>query len=102
MQLAESLLGKGFDLRILDENVSVARLVGANREYIEREIPHLSALLVPDLEAAVAHADVLIVGHNIPAFARLESSHREGQVVVDLAGIPTLGEQDDLEYIALV
>ena len=101
VQLAESLLGKGFDLRILDENVSVARLVGANREYIEREIPHLSALLVPDLEAAVAHADVLIVGHNIPTFERLSSSYREGQVVVDLAGIATLGGQDDLEYIPL-
>lgn len=102
VQLAESLLGKGFDLRILDENVSMARLVGANRQYIEREIPHLSALLVPDLDAAIAHADVLIVGHKTASIEALVGHHREGQTVLDLAGIPALRDQEGLAYSALV
>ena len=45
--LAERLLGRGYDLRIFDRSVQVARLTGSNRAYIEREIPHLERLLVP-------------------------------------------------------
>ena len=48
---------------------ALARLVGANREYIEKEIPHISSLLVADLDTAVAHAEVLIVGNAAREFA---------------------------------
>ena len=44
--LAERLIGRGYELRIFDRSVKVARLLGANRSYIEQEIPHLERLMV--------------------------------------------------------
>jgi len=60
--LVENLIGKGCDLRILDRNVSIARLVGANRKYIEAEIPHIASLLCEDVATLVEHAEVLVIG----------------------------------------
>jgi GDP-mannose 6-dehydrogenase len=60
--LVEALIGKGIDVRILDGNVSIARLVGANRRYIETEIPHIASLLCPDAAALVHHAEVVVIG----------------------------------------
>jgi GDP-mannose 6-dehydrogenase len=61
--LVETLLGKGCDVRILDRNISVARLVGANRRYIEEEIPHVASLMCESVEELLAHAEVVVVGH---------------------------------------
>jgi GDP-mannose 6-dehydrogenase len=60
--LVESLIGKGCDVRILDGNVSIARLVGANRRYIEEEIPHIASLMCTDASELLAHAEVVVVG----------------------------------------
>jgi GDP-mannose 6-dehydrogenase len=88
--LTEALIGKGLNVRIYDANVSLARLTGANKEYIEKEIPHLSSLLVDDLAAAVSGADVLIVGNTSPEFARLPALCSPSQIVVDLVRTPGL------------
>jgi len=60
--LVEGLIGKGCNVRILDRNVSIARLVGANRRYIEEEIPHIASLMCESVEALISHAQVLVVG----------------------------------------
>jgi GDP-mannose 6-dehydrogenase len=61
--LAETLIGKGCDVRILDRNVSLARLMGANRRYIEEEIPHISSLMCETVEDLLEHAEVLVLGN---------------------------------------
>src|SRR3954470_6632036 len=61
--LAEALLGKGCTLCIYDKNVSLAKLVGANKEYIETQIPHLSSLLCNTIDDVVGNADVIVVGN---------------------------------------
>jgi GDP-mannose 6-dehydrogenase len=66
VELAERLLGKGHELRIHDPAVALSALVGANREYIDQHIPHLSRLLVPTPEEALAGADVCVVGARTP------------------------------------
>jgi GDP-mannose 6-dehydrogenase len=60
--LVEALIGKGCHVRILDRNVSIARLTGANRRYIEGEIPHIASLLCDSVEELVAGAEVLVIG----------------------------------------
>ena len=61
--LAEALIGKGCALRILDENVALARLVGANRQYITEQIPHIAPLMCASVDELLAHAEVLVIGH---------------------------------------
>lgn len=62
VDLAERLLGKGYELRIYDPNVSLARLTGANKEYIDRVIPHISRLLVQSL-GDINDCELVLVGH---------------------------------------
>jgi GDP-mannose 6-dehydrogenase len=81
--LAERLLGKGFELSIYDPLVEHSNLVGANLEYIEKHVPHLSALLSSDLGAVMSGADVCIVGARAPKLdAQIDAL--ENCLVVDL------------------
>lgn len=82
--LVEALIGKGFDLRIHDRNVSLARLTGANRAYINEEIPHISSLMCDRLEALVDHAEVLVIGGDGEDAHRLCALARSDQIIVDL------------------
>jgi GDP-mannose 6-dehydrogenase len=82
--LVETLIGKGCDVRILDRNVSIARLVGANRRYIEEEIPHISSLMCDDVETLLAHAEVLVIGNADEQAERALAAARPGCVVIDL------------------
>jgi GDP-mannose 6-dehydrogenase len=85
--LAEALLGKGYQLAIYDRNVSIARLVGANREYINTQIPHLSSLLSDSLDDVMERSDVLVVGNAAPEFADALMRTRADQIVIDLVRI---------------
>jgi GDP-mannose 6-dehydrogenase len=88
--LAERLLGKGFEVAIFDRNVKLSRLLGKNREYIEREIPHLERLLRDSPEAALDGAEVVVVGHaDAPARAAIVAKAR-GKRVLDLNGYAEL------------
>ena len=87
--LAEALLGKGHDLRIYDKNVSIARLVGANKEYINTQIPHLSSLLCETIDEVLDHSDVIVVGNAAPEFSDVLTRTRADQVIVDLVRVKT-------------
>src|ERR1051326_3869678 len=82
--LAEALIGKGCDVRILDRNVSLARLMGANRRYIEEEIPHISSLMCENIEELLAHAEVIVIGNVDAVAAAALDGATPRQVVIDL------------------
>jgi GDP-mannose 6-dehydrogenase len=85
VEVIETLLGKGYAVRIYDRNVATSRLIGANRRFIDEHIPHLSSLLVPDTDALIADADVIVVGYRSPEFVEALKRLRPEQSVVDLA-----------------
>jgi GDP-mannose 6-dehydrogenase len=99
--LAEKLLGKGYDLRIYDRSVQVATLMGSNRAYIDREIPHLERLMVVSPEAALSGARVVIVGHVAPEDRAAMLAGLTGQVVIDLAGWADLRAHKGISYEGL-
>jgi GDP-mannose 6-dehydrogenase len=82
--LVETLIGKGCDVRIFDPNVAVARLRGANRRYIEEEIPHIASLICESVEMLVAHAEVLVISNASDETARALAAAGPRHVVVDL------------------
>ena len=82
--LAEALLGKGYHLCIYDRNVSIARLVGANKDYINKQIPHLSSLLTESIDDVLARSEVIVVGNGSPEFSEALKRTRPEQTVIDL------------------
>jgi GDP-mannose 6-dehydrogenase len=96
--LAEALLGKGYQLRIYDKNVSIARLVGANKEYINTQIPHLSSLLCETVDDIIDACDVIVVGNAAEEFAQALTRTRSDQIVLDLVRVKTPREQISAEY----
>ncbi|PYQ10473.1 MAG: hypothetical protein DMH00_11110 [Acidobacteria bacterium] len=84
--LVEGLLSKGIPVKIFDRNVQLLSLVGTNREYVEREIPHIRTLLVGSMEDALRDAEVVVVGTDDPEVDSVPGQIREGQVLLDLSG----------------
>jgi GDP-mannose 6-dehydrogenase len=99
--LAEALLGKGYSLRIYDRNVSLARLVGANKEYINKQIPHLSSLLSESIDEVVGQSDVIVVGNGSPEFAEALKKTRPDQTVIDLFRLKVDKDEIPAEYTGI-
>lgn len=87
VSLVEILLGKGLDLKVYDRNVRESGLVGANREFIESQIPHIWSLLESDLSKVVESSEVLVIGNASEEYGDVEELRSEDQMVVDLVRI---------------
>jgi len=87
IEIIERLIGKGYDLRIYDKNVNIASLVGANRDFILNHIPHISKLMVGDIDAVLNHAQTVVIGTKDPDFKSVPERLREGQLLVDFVRI---------------
>ena len=87
VELTERLLGKGCDLRIYDSNVSLARIHGANRDYILNHIPHISRLMVSSIDQVMTHAETIVIGNAAPEFADVPKRLTNNQTVIDLVRI---------------
>ena len=87
VELIERLIGKGYELRVYDRNVSLANLHGANRAYIEREIPHIASLLCDTVEEVLAATEVVVIGNSAPEFAEVVELADDDHIVIDLVRI---------------
>jgi GDP-mannose 6-dehydrogenase len=87
IEVIERLIGKGYDLRIFDKNVNLARLVGANRDYILNRIPHISRLMVNGIDPVLDHAETVVIGNKDPDFQSVPERLHNGQRLVDFVRI---------------
>ncbi len=86
--LIESLIGKGHRLAIYDAEVALAKLVGANKYYIEQAIPHISSLMVPSPKEVIQSSDVIVVSKNSPQIQEAIANHSDSKLIIDLIRLP--------------
>lgn len=87
VEVVERLIGKGFDIRIYDRNVRIAALIGANRDYIMNQIPHISSLMTHNMDDVMKHADTIVIANGDEEFRTVPGSLKNGQVLIDLVRI---------------
>jgi GDP-mannose 6-dehydrogenase len=85
VELVERLVGKGYEVLVFDENVRLANLIGANRDYILNRIPHIAPLLSENPLRVLRHGQVIVIGSKSPEFHEVVKQVQDGQVIVDLA-----------------
>jgi GDP-mannose 6-dehydrogenase len=87
VQLIKRLIGEGLQVRIWDEDVSLGRLVGSNRQYIDEVIPHIGSLLCSTMEEVVQSVELLVVGTRTMNLETFGCLLRPEQVVIDLVNL---------------
>jgi GDP-mannose 6-dehydrogenase len=94
--MVEHFIGKGLDVCIYDPAVNIARLVGANRRFIEESIPHIASLMTTDVEQLIERSEILVVAMKSPEVMNAIARARPDQLVLDLAQLPDrrAGEAD--------
>jgi GDP-mannose 6-dehydrogenase len=98
VELAERMLGKGYDILIFDPDVGLANLMGTNRDYILNRIPHIAPLLTRDAQEIVAHSEVIVVGNRAPQFRDIVHHVAGDTVIVDLVRVvESTGDRDNYQ-----
>jgi GDP-mannose 6-dehydrogenase len=87
VDLIEILIGKGYSLTIYDEEVSIARIFGANKQYIETVIPHISTLMKNNLEEVIQTSDVIVFGNKCEIDKEIFRKIKTDKYIIDLARI---------------
>jgi len=87
IKVIETLVGKGYEVSIHDEFVSLGRLHGSNKAYLEQQLPHVSSLMRDSVEETVGSAEVVVIASRRPAYAAIPERVREDQLLLDLVGI---------------
>jgi GDP-mannose 6-dehydrogenase len=87
VEVIEQLIGKGFEIKLYDRHVAMARLTGANKEYINRTIPHIASLMAPALDVLLKECEVIVIGNRDEEFKGIPSRVDSEQMVYDFVRI---------------
>ncbi len=93
VSVIENLIGRGFELMIYDRNVNMAALTGANRDFILNVIPHISKLMVDDLQEVLDFAEILVIGNRSEEFRKAVEQASESVTVIDLVRVTPDSDQ---------
>ena len=87
VELIEYIIGKGYKVKVYDKNVSLANLQGANRAYIEQEIPHIASLMANSIDEVLSESEVIVIGNGAPEFRSILDKVADNQIIIDLVRI---------------
>jgi GDP-mannose 6-dehydrogenase len=99
VDVIEHLIGKGYELKLYDRNVNLAALTGANQDYILNRIPHISKLMVQDMDEVLAFAETIVIGNGAEEFKSVPDRLQPGQAIVDLVRISPKQSGDQYDGI---
>jgi GDP-mannose 6-dehydrogenase len=98
VDLIEYLIGKGYQVKVYDKNVSLANLQGANRAYIEQEIPHIATLMSNTIDEILADSEVIVIGNGSSEFKKVLNKLQDHHILIDLVRITAEIDSLDERY----
>ena len=84
--MIETLIGRGYKVRIYDDKIRLARLIGANKSFLEKEIPHITTLMCETIEELLELSEVIVVTNGSPEFQKVPALMKNDQILIDLVG----------------
>jgi GDP-mannose 6-dehydrogenase len=96
--LAETLLGRGYQISIYDEKLNLSKLVGANKLYLEKELPHIASLMCSSIEQLLSQSQVVVITNSSKNFRSVPKLMHSGQTIIDLVGIAKNVDGTQAEY----
>ena len=87
VEVIETLIGKGYDLKVYDSNVHLSSLLGKNKEYINSHIPHIYKLLKQDVKEVIDNSDVIVIGNGAKEFAKIVPTISKDKIIIDFVRI---------------
>jgi GDP-mannose 6-dehydrogenase len=85
--LTETLIGRGYQVRIFDDQVQLSQIIGANKAFIEKELPHIASIMCDSLEDVLDFSEVVVLTHGGKVFAGIAELLDETQTLIDLVGV---------------
>lgn len=92
VDVVESILGKGYEVKIYDKNVKVSELTGTNKDFIEAKIPHLQEFITDDINYVIENSDVLVITNKEKEFTNIIKDY-QNKIILDLVRV-----WDDVDY----
>jgi GDP-mannose 6-dehydrogenase len=99
VDVIERLIGKGYELRLFDDNVNMAALTGANRDYILNHIPHIARLMVDTVDEVMDFAEIVVIGNGAAEFRSVIEDLRADQIAIDLVRVADRISDDNYDGI---
>jgi GDP-mannose 6-dehydrogenase len=101
VELVEKLIGKGHKVSIYDEEVAVAKLVGANKRYIEQTIPHISSLMLDSPEDVIRASEVVVISKKTQRIQEAVMRHADSKEMLDLVRLLPASAERPAHYEGL-
>lgn len=89
VEIAERLIGKGYNIKVYDKNVNLSRLTGKNKDYLYLKLPHINNILVNELSEFMEGLELIILVNKDDDISKLKDYNLKNIVVLDGIGLNT-------------